>query len=216
MRVGRKDGRPSLVFARISRSKNTCQKSIGLRGCIFLILAVLLAGCTASLSDSVYRYIGRQGYDAVTDERPLGQQADDARISGTIKGDLLASGVEGITMSVFCRNGIVVLAGVVEHGSKAGKEAVSIARQIHGVRKVETYFLPSQSLMRDFMIKVGLYFEMALDSDLKADEVDVAVIDGHVVLVAVVSSRAKAERIVAMARVTRGVKAVKSFIQVAR
>jgi len=169
------------------------------------------------VNDAVYRFVGREGYDAATDERSLGQQEDDARISGQIKGELLVSGVEGTgTMGVFCRNGIVVLAGVVEHGSKAGGEAVSIARQIQGVRKVETYFLPSQSLMRDFLIKVELYFEMALDSDLKVDQMDMAVIDGHVVLIGVVSSRSKAERIIAIACATRGVKAVKSFIQVAR
>lgn len=39
------------------------------------------------------------------------------------------------------------------------------------------------------------------------------VIDGHVVLVGVVDSNAKAQKIIAIARATKGVKAVKSFIQ---
>jgi osmotically-inducible protein OsmY len=55
---------------------------------------------------------------------------------------------------------------------------------------------------------------MVGDSDLMAAQVDMTAIDGHVVLVGVVSSRAKVEKIIAIARATDGVKAVKSFIQV--
>ncbi len=40
------------------------------------------------------------------------------------------------------------------------------------------------------------------------------VIDGHVVLVGVVSSSARLNKIIAIAHATKGVKAVKSFIQV--
>jgi osmotically-inducible protein OsmY len=52
-------------------------------------------------------------------------------------------------ISLFCRNGIVVLAGVVVNGSQAGTEAVRIAHQVQGVKKVETYFLPSQQHLKN-------------------------------------------------------------------
>ncbi len=55
---------------------------------------------------------------------------------------------------------------------------------------------------------------MVGDSDLKGDQVDMTVIDGHVVLVGVVGSSVKAEKITAIARATKSVKVVKSFIQV--
>lgn len=55
---------------------------------------------------------------------------------------------------------------------------------------------------------------MVGDSDLRVDQVDMTVIDGHVVLIGVVSSSAKVNRIIAIAHATKGVKAVKSFIQV--
>ncbi len=168
---------------------------------------MLLTGCLR---------MGTAGYDAATDERSVGKQAGDAEIWGQIKKDLLQSDVKGTdSISVFCRNGIVVLAGAVASGSQAGTEAVRIAHQVQGVKKVQTYFLPSQvSRTSDFEIKEKIHFKMVGDSDLKADQVDMTVIDGHVVLVGVVGSSAKAEKIIAIARATDGVKAVKSFIQV--
>jgi osmotically-inducible protein OsmY len=174
---------------------------------VFLILAVLLSGCFT---------IASQSYQVATDERSVGKQIDDTVIWGTIKNDLLQSNVEGTNgISVFCHKGIVVLVGVVAHGSEAGREAVKIAHKTQGVRKVETYFLASQlSRTNDFEIKEKIYFKMVGDMDLKADQVDMAVIDGHVVLVGVVSSRAKVEKIIAIARDTKDVKVVKTFIQV--
>jgi osmotically-inducible protein OsmY len=182
---------------------------IDMRHFAFLILALLLSGCFT---------IASMTYDVATDERSIGKQADDAGIWSTIKGGLLQSDVSGTgDMHVFCHNGIVVLAGVVEHGSEAGKEAVKIARRTQGVRKIHTYFLKSQpDPLTDFAIKEKIHFKMVEDFDLTAGQVDMAVIDGHVVLVGVVDSRAKTKKIIAIARTTTGVRAVKSFIQTQR
>lgn len=174
---------------------------------VLLILALLLTGCV---------FIGKTGYDAATDQRSVGKQVDDGEIWGQIQKDLLQSSVKGTDkISIFCRNGIVILVGVVENGSEAGREAVRICHQVQGVKKVETYFRPSQrSRFMDFKIKEKIHFKMVGDSDLKADQIDMKVLDGHVVLLGVVSSRPKVEKIIAIARATNGVKAVKSFIQV--
>jgi osmotically-inducible protein OsmY len=173
------------------------------------MLAFLLSGCIA---------MGTKGYDVATDERSVGKQTDDAAIWGQIKNSLLQSDVKGTdSISVFCRNGVVVLAGVVANGSQVGTEAVRIAHQVQGAKKVETYFLTSQrSRMSDFEIKEKIHFKMVGDSDLKADQIDMTVINGHVVLVGVLGSSGKAEKVIAIARATNGVKAVKSFIQVAQ
>jgi osmotically-inducible protein OsmY len=182
-------------------------RRIDMKQFVLLILAVLLSGCFT---------IASQSYQAATDERSMGNQIDDTVIWGKIRNDLLQSNVEGTNgISVFCHKGIVVLVGVVAHGSEAGREAVKIAHKTQGVRKVETYFLASQlSRTNDFEIKEKIHFKMVGDMDLKADQVDMAVIDGHVVLVGVVSSRAKVEKIIAIARDTKDVKVVKTFIQV--
>lgn len=176
----------------------------------FLILPMLLTGC--------FGMVARGGYDVATDQRSVSKQIDDAGIRGQIEKDLQQSRMDEIDkITVFCRNGIVVLTGVVANNSGVGTEAVRIARKVHGVKKVETYFLPSQqSQISDFEIEEKIHYKMVGDSDLKADQVDMTVIDGHVVLIGVVSSRAKINKIIAIAHATEGVKAVKSFIQVAQ
>jgi len=106
-----------------------------------LMLALLLSGCFG---------MATKGYDVATDQRSVGKQAGDAEIWGQIKKDLLQSSVNGTDqISLFCRNGIVVLAGVVANGSQAGTETVRIAHQVQGVKKVETYFLPSQQHLKN-------------------------------------------------------------------
>ncbi len=87
--------------------------------------------------------VAKTGYEAATDERSLATQTADTQVSVTIKKNLLESKVKGTGgLDVFCRNGVVVLAGVVERGSQAGVEAVAIARRVDGVKRVDTYFLP--------------------------------------------------------------------------
>jgi len=173
---------------------------------VALIVALLFAGCMT---------IGKTGYDAATDERSVGKQMGDAEIWGQIKSELLRSSVKGTNgISVFCRNGIVVLTGVVEKGSHAGVEAVRIATEVEGVKKVGTFFLPSQSSpISDFVIKQKIHYKMVGDSDLVAGQIDMTVIDGHVVLVGVIESGDNVKRIIAIAYATKGVKAVISFIQ---
>lgn len=171
------------------------------------LLPMLFFGCTT---------IAQTGYEAATDERPLAVQKADTGITLTIKKDLLASDVKGTGgLDVFCRNGVVVLAGVVEPGSQAGTEAVRIARRVEGVKRVETYFLNNQpSKVKDFTIKEKIKAKLIGDGDLKAGQVDMAVVAGHVVLVGVVNQQMKADKIVAHARATDGVVAVRSFLQV--
>ncbi|MGH7354972.1 MAG: BON domain-containing protein [Candidatus Rokuibacteriota bacterium] len=179
-----------------------------MRGLIAVALAALVVvGCTT---------VARTGYETATDERSLATQTADTKIAATIKKNLLESSVKGTGgLDVFCRNGSVVVAGVVERGSQAGSEAVAIARRVDGVKRVDTYFVPDQpSSVSDFTIKQKIGAKLVGDGDLKAGQVDMSVVAGHVVLVGVVSSKAKVDKIVAHARSTDGVVAVKSFIQI--
>ena len=174
----------------------------------FGVFALLLfASCTT---------VAKTGYESATDERSLATQTADTQIAATTKKRLLESNVKGTGgLDVFCRNGVVVLAGVVERGSSAGSEAVTIARRVDGVKRVDTYFLPEQpSSMSDFTIKQKINARLIGDGDLKAGQVDMSVIAGHVVLVGVVNSQAKVDKIIGHARATEGVVTIKSFIQV--
>lgn len=177
---------------------------------LFLTVSVALSGCTTAL------LVG--AYDVVTDERSLETQSNDAGIAHTIRSELLEAGLEEfLAMDVHCHQGLVVLAGLVESGSAAGARAVAIARRTHGVRRVEAYFLRNRnSYLGDIGIRTKFLTRIVLDTDLRAAQVDLSVINGHVVLAGVVEGRPRIEAIVRHARAVEGVNVVKSYLQLKR
>lgn len=170
------------------------------------LLALLMTGCLGTV------------YEAATDERSLGTQAEDAKISTSIRTSLLNTNTKALSaLDVFCYQSLVVIAGVVEPGSPLGDQAVRIARGTSGVKRVETYFLPQQpSATTDFGIASQIKGRILKDPALRLGQVDVSVIAGHVVLVGVVDRQEKINQVIAHARSVPGVVTVKSFIQVKR
>jgi hyperosmotically inducible protein len=169
-----------------------------------LILALALAaGCTTI-------------YQSATEERSVGEQADDTRLKVTIQKRLLDSGAKTLAaIDVFCHLGVVVLTGVVEPGSTVGADAVRIARGVEGVRRVETVFVPARpSRTSDLGISAKLKAKVVGDTGLLASQVDWSVLAGTVVLVGVVDRQEKIDRVVAHARGIDGVANVRSFVQV--
>jgi osmotically-inducible protein OsmY len=172
-------------------------------------LALLLNGCITAAAWTTY--------EVATDERTVERQHLDTEIAITIKTRLLESPVEGTGwVEVYCRRGVVVLAGVIERGSPAAREAVAVARRVGGVQRVETYFVPARpSVLSDYAIKLKLNARLVVDWDIRLSQVSTSVLAGHVVLVGVVDSAEKARKILGHAQATGGVVAVKSFIQIA-
>jgi len=175
---------------------------------LLAFVALLLTGCTATVYTS---------YQIATDQRSFETQHLDTGIAGTIKAHLLESHVKGAGwVEVYCRRGVVVLVGVVERGSAVDREAVAVAHRVEGVKRVETYFVPSRpSWVSDYAIKLKISARMVMDWDLRESQVSTSVMAGHVVLVGVVDHADKVKKILDHARATGGVVVVKSFIQVA-
>ena len=176
-----------------------------------VMLVVALSGCAP------YALAVKETYDVATDPRSVLTQATDTQAELQIKAALLASPVRGTSgIDVYCRQGVVVLVGVVPSGSQAGQAAVSIARQTSGVRRVETYFVPSRpDWTSDIEIKEEIRAVLIADPVLISGRVDIAVYAGHVVLVGVVDSRANVQKFIADARSVPGVVSVTSYIQTA-
>lgn len=168
---------------------------------------LLLTGCAT---------IASRAYSSATDERSLAVQAEDAKIATKIKKGLFDTGAKNLlALDVFCHQGLVVLAGVVEPGAKVGDQAVAIATSVEGVKRIETYFLPNRpSKTSDLAIGAKIKARIIGDGDLKASQVDMAVIASHVVLTGVVDSQVKVDAILRHARAVEGVTAVKSFMQI--
>lgn len=164
-----------------------------------LLLALALAGC-----DIPYRMI--------TEERPVSVIVDDTKIAARIKKAFFDSAREALNLTVFCHQGVVVLAGVAD--SRTGERAVALARGIEGVRRVETYFVPGQPApFNDMGISAKIKAKIIGDMELRISQVDMEVLAGHVVLAGVVDRQEKIDRIIQHARSVEGVAAVKSFIQ---
>ena len=176
---------------------------------------VLVAGLTACNPYMAATTVVRETYGTATDLRSLSTQETDTQAELQIKGALLASPVRGTSgIDVWCRQGVVVLAGVVPPGSSAGQEAVRLARETPGVKRVETYFVGARpSWTSDLEIKEEIRAKLIADPDLISGRVDTGVYAGHVVLVGVVASRQKAEQFAATARSVSGVVSVTSFVQ---
>ena len=179
-----------------------------------LLAAVpLLAGCNPYMAAIG---VATQTYDAATDPRSLATQASDTEVEARINGALLESPVPGTSsLSALCRRGVVVLSGVVPPGSDAGRAAVEIARNTSGVRRVETFFVRAQpSKTTDFELASQVKAAFVADPNVVADDVDVRVYAGNVVLIGVVSSSSQKERFVDDAFAVSGVVSVHSYIQV--
>lgn len=179
---------------------------------LLLLPAVLAAGCNPYVA-AVSAV--SQTYGVATDVRSLGTQASDTAIEARIKADLLQSPVDGTgSISVYCRQGVVVLTGVVPRGSAAGSAAAEIARNTSGVLRVETFYVDAQtSWSDDLEIKGQVKAALVADPNLVAGQVDIAVYNGHVVLIGVAPSHRQIERFVEDARDVDGVVSVRSFIQ---
>ena len=177
-----------------------------------VLAALALTGCNPYMAATM---AVRETYGAATDVRSIATQATDTEAELQIKAALLASPVRGTSgIDVYCRQGVAVLAGVVPSGSRAGEEAIRIARTTPGVSRVETYFVPARpNWASDLEIKEEIRARLVTDPTLVSGRVDIAVYAGHVVLVGVVASRDNAARFIADARTVSGVVAVTSFIQ---
>jgi osmotically-inducible protein OsmY len=95
---------------------------IAMKHVFSLMLILALAGCAP------YVLAVRETYDVATDPRSVMTQATDTQAELQIKAALLASPVRGTSgIDVYCRQGVVVLVGVVPPGSKEEIRAVLIA-----------------------------------------------------------------------------------------
>jgi osmotically-inducible protein OsmY len=179
-----------------------------------IVLAAGLAGCNPYVAATS---LVHETYGVATDLRSLPTQETDTQAEVQLKAALLASPVNGTGgIDVYCRRGVMVLAGVVPSGSSAGQEAVRLARQTSGVARVETFFVNARpSWASDLEVKEEIRAKLIADPGLISGRVDIGVYAGHVMLVGVVESPQKARQFEAIARSVPGAVSVKSFLQTA-
>jgi osmotically-inducible protein OsmY len=178
----------------------------------FSPLIAVLAGCNPYMA-AVSAVSAT--YGAATDVRSVGVQMSDTQIEAEIKAALLQSPVAGTSaMAVYCRQGVVVLVGVVPPGSAAGATAVHIARHTAGVARVETFFVAGRpSPANDVELEAKIKAAIVADPNVFADRVDVAVYAGHAVLIGVATDEQHVQEYIADTQGVSGVVSVRSYIQ---
>jgi hyperosmotically inducible protein len=157
-------------------------------------------------------------YKTARDERSMGTIMDDKTIEGKIKKRMIDDElVKALDISVYCFTGKVFLVGLVEKSAQKTK-AVQIAKGVEGVKSVRTYILEkgkdrtTGKSVADAKITAKVKARLIGDMDLKATQIEVKTLKGHVVLLGIVLAKQDINKAIAHAKKVEGVRKVKSFV----
>lgn len=152
-------------------------------------------------------------YESARDERSVGQQADDKRISLDIKGKMAdRDGSAALKVHAYCFMNHVYLIGAIDD-VKFRDFAVKTAKGVKGVKKVTKHFVKeSDTTKADLQIAASVRAALIADTALSATQVETEVMNGEVVMVGMVRSKADATLAVKIAKGVDGVRKVTSFL----
>ena len=173
---------------------------------IILILGILMTGCGTI-------------YKSAVDERSVGQQYDDEKITMAIRQKF--SGDEKIKyfdISTYVYNGHVYLVGEYETADQKD-QAVRLAQQVEGVKSVTDYFLPKKEdktcgTTDDLGLLAKVKKDLIADKDISSTQIEVKALQCNIILLGLVSSADDISKAVAHAKAVEGVRKVKSFLKV--
>lgn len=152
-------------------------------------------------------------YESARDERSVTQQADDKRISLDIKGQMANRDSKmALKVHAYCFVGHVYLVGAIN--DKSFRDfAVKTAKSIQGVRDVTMHFVrESDTTAADLEIAATVRAALIAESDLSATQVETEVMNGEVVMVGMVRSKADAQLAIRTAKTIKGVRKVTSYL----
>ena len=172
---------------------------------IILILGILMTGCGTI-------------YKSAVDERSVGQQYDDEKITMAIRQKF--SGDEKIKyfdISTYVYNGHVFLVGEYETADQKN-QAVRLAQQVEGVKSVTDYFLPKKEdktcgTTDDLGLLAKVKKDLIADKDISSTQIEVKALQCNIILLGLVGSADEISKATAHAKAVEGVRSVKSFLK---
>ena len=178
------------------------------------VLAALIALSGTGCGFRPYRAMAK----AATSETNVLTQVDDKRLSASVREALLRndpSQVLEITPYVFM--GHVYLVGFVEADAQR-QSVIAAVQSVGGVHTLDTY-LPDKppggsSTTSDLETKAEVKGGLALDPNEVVTRINIEVLDGHVVLLGIVSSQQAIDSAVVTAQGVSGVTGVTNFLLV--
>ncbi|MDC0335693.1 BON domain-containing protein [Pseudodesulfovibrio sp.] len=152
-------------------------------------------------------------YESARDERSVTQQADDKRISLDIKAQMAdRDSGKALQVHAYCFVGQVYLVGAI-NDTAFRDFAVKTAKSIKGVKGVKTHFVKeTDTTAADLEIAASVRANLIAEGDLSATQIETEVMNGEVVMVGMVRSKADAQLAVKVAKGTGDVRKVTSYL----
>lgn len=173
---------------------------------LIIVCALLVTACSSSTPWGTI-------YGSAVDERSVDQQADDKRISLTIKADMAdRDSGKALKIHVYCFVGRVYLVGAIDD-TAFRSFAVSTANKTEGVKSVTTHFVgETDTLTEDLEIAATVRADLIAHSELSSTQIETETMNGEVVLLGMVRSKADARLAVKIAGEVEGVRKVTSYL----
>jgi osmotically-inducible protein OsmY len=187
-----------------------------IRGFILLGLLSLTSGCGALVVGAV-----TTTGTVIADERSTGQQVDDIGIYTQVNRRFLESDVNDLLshVTINVRNGRVLLTGNVNQQATA-ERAIAEAWRVNDVQEVinEIEVRPEKGIgnnLNDALIKKNLEGRLFVTEDVMIINYSIDVVNGVAYLLGNVQDRAELDRVLHIARTTKGIKKVVSHLKIA-
>jgi osmotically-inducible protein OsmY len=186
-----------------------------MRPVLLFLLAPLLSGCIAAAVGA-----GTEAGVSLAEERSLGTKVDDVTIYGDVSRLYIKEGTSdlfgGVTVDV--RHARVLLTGNVAKEETAQK-AVALAWQARGVEEVinEIVVKPGAGFMaatNDNLIKKNLEARLLVTKNVWVINYSLNVVNGTAYLLGRVHDQAELDRVLNIARTTKGIKRVVNYLQI--
>lgn len=182
---------------------------------LLLLTPFMLNGCVAAAVGA-----GTEAGISLAEERSIGRKVDDMTIYTDINRIFLRANSNdlfaGVTVNV--RHARVLLTGNVAAEDTA-RQAVQLAWQARGVEEVinEITVNPGSGFSvaaNDFAVKTNLESRLLLTKHVWVINYSIDVVNGTAYLLGRVTDQAELDRVIAVARTTKGVKRVVNYLQI--
>jgi len=173
---------------------------------IVLILVIFMAGCTTI-------------YKSAVDERSLGEQYDDQKITMAIRNKFSNDDkIKYFDISTYVYDGHVFLVGEYENADQKN-QAVELARQVEGVKSVTDHFLPKKKdescgTTANLELLAKVKKNLIGDGDISSTQIEVKALQCNIILLGLVASADEISKAIAHAKAVEGVRSVKSYLEI--
>lgn len=181
---------------------------------LLLALPLLLSACATAAITGI-----AEGGKAVADERSLGRQVDDISLYTDVNRQFLNSNNQDIMVNVTVnvRHGRVLLTGNVDEQTSAAK-ATELAWNAAGVQEVINEIQIKKGAdfwnnANDAITKKNLESRLLITKDVWVVSYSIDVVNGTAYLLGSVNDQGEMDRVLGVARTTRGVKRVVNYLK---